>query len=249
MAALGLLAIGCGPSVALPSDADGDDGNDGPFSSGDTSDPSGPSDDGSTPTGDGRDDGSDEGIGEATADSDDDADDGSDDITDDGSDEGPPTTVCADGVPILQTGVDGSVPTGFDRCGDGSIVRTSVVSCDQPEPLGRACTLPDQSCSIDADCTDGAFGRCTQQVDVFGEQDFCGCVYGCEVDSDCIVVQPQPCAKCECAGAPLAAREAGRFRDAVGAVVCPPYDLWPGEDCGGCVDRTVFCDSGRCSTR
>ena len=77
--------------------------------------------------------------------------------------EGPGPVVCEGSEPILQSGVEGTVPTGFERCPDGVIHRVEAVACLVPEPPGPECTLPDdgmQSCLSDADCTAGAFGRC-----------------------------------------------------------------------------------------
>ncbi|MCA9655599.1 MAG: ferritin-like domain-containing protein [Myxococcales bacterium] len=102
--------------------------------------------------------------------------------------EGPGPVVCEGSEPILQSGVEGTVPTGFERCPDGVIHRVEAVACLVPEPPGPECTLPDdgmQSCLSDADCTAGAFGRCIQQPLLFEDMDFCGCVYGCATDADC----------------------------------------------------------------
>lgn len=111
----------------------------------------------------------------------------------DGDGDGTATTsggpvVCEGSEPILQSGVDGTVPTGFEICPDGVIHRVEGVACQVPEPPGAECTLPDdglQACLSDADCADGPHGRCIQQLDFFGKSEFCGCIYGCETDADC----------------------------------------------------------------
>jgi hypothetical protein len=68
----------------------------------------------------------------------------------------------------------------------------------------------------------------------------------CKTDANCIVVHTQPCAKCGCGNDPMAVRELKRFQEAMAAVKCPPYDLWPDIDCGDCRDAIAWCDAGEC---
>jgi len=164
LAAMGMLALGCGPAITLEDDGDADgDGDDGPTSAADGTDADDDDD--------------------ATSGDDDDDDD--DDDAEDGSSDGPMPQLCTDPEEILQSGVDGTVPTGFVRCAEGFTLRAEAVTCEQPEPVGDACTLEGQSCVTDADCTDGAFGRCVQGIDPFLGEEYCGCRYGCATDDDC----------------------------------------------------------------
>ncbi len=96
-------------------------------------------------------------------------------------------------MPILQDGVDGSIPTGWELCADGRIHRAQIVACEDPLPRGESCSLEDQGCAVDADCGDGPHGRCIEQSD-FADA-FCYCQYGCESDADCDVDEV-----CTCAG-------------------------------------------------
>lgn len=113
------------------------------------------------------------------------------------ADDGPPVdTSCPGATPILQGNVAGTVPTGWEICDDGTIHRAEVVGCDDPLPPGPACALAGpQGCLTDADCTAGPVGRCVQQPDIFGEEDFCSCQYGCATDADC-----GPDQVCACGG-------------------------------------------------
>jgi hypothetical protein len=79
--------------------------------------------------------------------------------------------------------------------------------------------------------------------------DISGYDRSCKSDADCILVQTQPCAKCGCASDPLAASERERFNEAMAKVTCPPYDPWPNIDCGSCMQPTVVCEAGQCTTK
>ncbi|MEM9457544.1 MAG: ferritin-like domain-containing protein [Myxococcota bacterium] len=103
---------------------------------------------------------------------------------DDGSGE-PPPVACEGATPILQRGVEGSIPTGWEQCANAVIHRAQIVTCENPLPSGASCTLEDQNCSTDADCTDRPHGRCIQYSDVFIDEEYCGCSYGCATDDDC----------------------------------------------------------------
>jgi hypothetical protein len=107
----------------------------------------------------------------------------------------PPPVSCESPTVILQSNVGGSLPTGWEVC-DGVIHRVSIETCEAPEPTEPACSLTDeQGCLVDADCTEQAHGRCIEQADLFGEEPFCLCSYGCATDSDC-----DPGEICACGG-------------------------------------------------
>jgi hypothetical protein len=76
--------------------------------------------------------------------------------------------------------------------------------------------------------------------------DLSGYDRSCTTDADCVVVHNQPCAKCGCGSDPINAKEVERFREAIAAVKCPPYDLWPDIVCGDCMSPTPVCDGGQC---
>ena len=71
----------------------------------------------------------------------------------------------------------------------------------------------------------------------------------CNVDADCVVVHPQPCAKCGCADSPIAASEEPRFRKAIAPVTCPSEDPWPDVDCGACMPMEAYCEAQTCTAR
>jgi hypothetical protein len=76
--------------------------------------------------------------------------------------------------------------------------------------------------------------------------DLAGYDRSCSQTSDCVVVHNQPCAKCGCGHDPINVKEVDRFREAIAAVKCPPYDLWPDIVCGDCMEPTPVCDAGQC---
>jgi hypothetical protein len=79
--------------------------------------------------------------------------------------------------------------------------------------------------------------------------DLSGYDRSCSADSDCALVNPQPCAKCGCTDEPIAVKEQDRFRKAMSDVKCPDYDPWPDIDCGACMDYEAFCEAGQCQSR
>jgi hypothetical protein len=79
--------------------------------------------------------------------------------------------------------------------------------------------------------------------------DMSGYDRSCSQDAECVVVHNQPCAKCGCGQDPINGKEVGRFREAIAAVQCPPYDPWPNIDCGDCMEPTAYCDAGQCKVR
>lgn len=105
-------------------------------------------------------------------------------ISDDDSGD-PPPVACEGAMPILQSRVEGSIPTGWELCANGVIHRAQVVTCEDPLPPGTSCALEDQSCATDADCTDRPYGRCLQGSGLFDDEESCGCSYGCAIDDDC----------------------------------------------------------------
>lgn len=114
----------------------------------------------------------------------------------------PPATLCEGSTPILQAGVEGSMPAGFEVCDNGVIHRPATTVCAQPASTAPSCELEEQSCTADAECTDGAFGRCIQYTDPFLGEDFCGCRYGCETDSDCDAGEVCACGAADIPGYP-----------------------------------------------
>lgn len=102
------------------------------------------------------------------------------------SDGGSPPVICEGGVPILQTGVRGSPPTGFEICEDGRIHRVEAIACGQPRSPEPSCSLPDSGeCLTDADCTAAPFGRCVDDYGIYADPIACRCEYGCASDADC----------------------------------------------------------------
>jgi hypothetical protein len=92
---------------------------------------------------------------------------------------------CVDAVAIVQSGIEGSVPTGFEICENGVIHRSAAVVCEAPWPAGEACSREGGHCTVDEDCTEGPYGRCVS-IESFFPSDFpCGCTYGCATDRDC----------------------------------------------------------------
>ena len=102
-----------------------------------------------------------------------------------------PISVLCESPAVLRNAMGG--PTGYVRCENGGIDRVGPAACDGPPP-GDACGLSDLSergggsnCLHDADCTEGDWGRCLENLG--GESNLCDCVYGCSVDTDCSETQ------------------------------------------------------------
>lgn len=110
-------------------------------------------------------------------------------------------TSCEDPARLTQPkGAD----SGFVRCDDGSLDRTTAVACEDPSPAGAACngTETSRACETDADCKDHAYGRCIHfDRGVQVTSDGCSCAYGCKVDGDCGWLGAQNA--CACAGESL----------------------------------------------
>lgn len=78
------------------------------------------------------------------------------------------------------------VPSGFERCANGSIHRAEAVACAAPMVAGT-CAVAGGGCETDADCQDKPFGACVDNT--CGPAPTCGCEYGCETDADCLAGQ------------------------------------------------------------
>ena len=133
---------------------------------------------------------------------------------------------CADPSPVMVGGQE----TGFVRCEASDVLhRVSVVDCPNLLPRdGAACTPigPGEStCTSDADCTGAPLGICTTVPT--SHYPGCGCVYGCERDSDCAQGE-----LCECADPIGRCRPASCASDAA----CAPGSLCASADMGwgGC---------------
>ena len=123
---------------------------------------------------------------------------------------------CDNPQPILDPQ---GVPTGVQRCADGSKNRVEAVACDPIVDLTPCSGEPnDGSCQQDTDCGGSPHGRCVI-VPQGGGFEFCSCRYGCASDSDCSEGQV-----CICPGV------------IDGSSYCAPADCTTGADC----------DSGEC---
>lgn len=92
---------------------------------------------------------------------------------------------CPGGEHILTSAGD---PTGFVQCPDYTVHRDTVVTCDSAIDAPVCTGTEDNiSCTTDADCVEGPFGRCahTSQLDEIGVVTTCSCQYSCETDDDC----------------------------------------------------------------
>jgi hypothetical protein len=94
--------------------------------------------------------------------------------------------VCAGATVIL---TNDKTPSGFAECPDGTVHRVEAVTCDPtisaPSCMGTEMTL---SCTSDAECTAGAYGKCasfTTVADSGGLLTSCSCAYSCTTDADC----------------------------------------------------------------
>jgi hypothetical protein len=76
--------------------------------------------------------------------------------------------------------------TGYVRCADGAINRTSAEPAPTELDLPRCEGTEDsRACETDADCTDGPNGACLTFTYDFDPTTSCGCVYPCGTDADC----------------------------------------------------------------
>lgn len=104
-------------------------------------------------------------------------------------------TECAGATAIPAS--DGS-PSGFARCPDGTVHRVEKAACNPSTGVVPcAGTESVTLCKQDAECGEGAHGRCGSViVSTFGGPDTqCQCVYPCVDDSEC-----GPGKACVCAG-------------------------------------------------
>ncbi|MCB9741567.1 MAG: ferritin-like domain-containing protein [Alphaproteobacteria bacterium] len=109
---------------------------------------------------------------------------GADDKVDsEGGDSASSTSRCENPVSIAAT--DGSA-SGFVRCADGSINRPEALPADATNNAPSCGGSEDYlECTADADCGDGANGKCISATYDFSGESYCGCVYSCESDADC----------------------------------------------------------------
>src|SRR5690606_4283985 len=87
--------------------------------------------------------------------------------------------------PIPQRGT--GVPSGFERCEGGVIVRAEPVACPAVDlstfDVPASCGDNDASCASHEECSDGrGLGICEQS---FSPEPNCLCRYTCETDADC----------------------------------------------------------------
>lgn len=91
------------------------------------------------------------------------------------------------GVPIYQA--TGAI-SGYERCPDGTIHRATKTALDTNIPIAE-CDGTEEvlHCTTDADCTEGAHGRCTsgEETDWYAYTTLtnCECTYACATDEDC----------------------------------------------------------------
>ncbi|HWB73438.1 MAG TPA: hypothetical protein VG755_00755, partial [Nannocystaceae bacterium] len=91
--------------------------------------------------------------------------------------------LCSTPTPILQTSVDGDVPTGLELCGDGRLHRYAAIACEYlPTFAGDCDPSMGGTCMTDDDCTDAPHGYCRGGS---FEDPGCRCEYGCATDADC----------------------------------------------------------------
>ena len=115
-------------------------------------------------------------------------------------------------VELVQGFTDMDVPSGWVKCGDKLPHRVSAETCVVPT-VPATCNLEGEMCKTNADCVEQPFGSCQQFSIGFIA---CGCVYGCETDTDCA-----PGTVCRCAG------------DVLGSTTrCVPSACTDDGDCG-----------------
>jgi hypothetical protein len=121
--------------------------------------------------------------------------------------------------------------TGYAQCDDVSVNRVGAATCDNPTPNQVACAGTEEQldCTSDADCTEGAYGRCITGGGNFEGGTFCGCVYGCTTDADCATGTV-----CACAG----------MAEGLDYSRCVPAECGSSEDCGGGECAVVSYDDG-----
>ena len=127
-------------------------------------------------------------------------------------DSGTADLTCANAESLL---LDDGSPSGFERCDDGAINRVSAETVDPSNPNESCLPSDSGTCTADAECADGANGRCTREQDWFGDM-VCGCEYTCSTDADCAA--GEACVPAEVRG--------GEVHPA-----CAPAECRTGEDC------------------
>lgn len=119
------------------------------------------------------------------------------------------------------------VESGYVLEANGTVHRAGPETCD-PTILAPACRGDERSrsCESDADCTEGAHGKCITGVGQIGT--YCGCAYSCADDSECKPdLQGQPTV-CVCAHA----LPAGPRQSRCVAAMCQSDADCPAGDCG-----------------
>lgn len=110
---------------------------------------------------------------------------------------------------------------------NGTVHRAGPETCD-PEIRSPACRGDERSksCERDADCTEGAHGKCITGVGQIGT--FCGCVYSCAEDSECRPDSDGTPSVCVCANA----LPRGGSQSRCVTARCQSDDECPAGDCG-----------------
>jgi hypothetical protein len=124
---------------------------------------------------------------------------------------------CAGVVPVPAS--DGS-DSGFARCPDDTIHRTTPAACD-PSVGVVACTGLEliKTCATDAECAAHPHGRCARnyRLALNGAGNYCDCVYPCANDAECDAGQV-----CVCAGVVSTVNP---------WAICAPATCVSGQDC------------------
>lgn len=108
----------------------------------------------------------------------------------------------------------------------------SAAVCEPENPRPRCTELNEHynECEIDADCQEGAYGKCVQSLGQIGA--FCECDYSCRADSDCVAGEA-----CACGDVLGGGRHA----------MCVPATCKVDADCeSGACDVSIY--TGRCAT-
>jgi len=134
--------------------------------------------------------------------------------------------VCDGALPVLE--VDGS-ESGFYQCPDGTKHRVEAVACS-PVVTAPACLGTEDvlDCTVDADCDASPNGFCSSYGGGFDPTTYCGCVYPCATDADCMDGNV-----CVCNGVVESDRQ---------VAACAPAECATGDDCasGECAISSFF---------
>ncbi|MCB9765837.1 MAG: ferritin-like domain-containing protein [Alphaproteobacteria bacterium] len=125
------------------------------------------------------------------------------------------TNLCEGGTPVNDSR---GLPSGLVECPDGTLQRAQTAVCDATITADACAGTEDELyCTADADCTDGAYGKCIHGLNDFDVGPYCGCVYSCETDADCATGQV-----CLCGGSVQAD---------VSWSICVPAGCTTNDDC------------------